>query len=274
MPQSGSVSENGPDKLKHIPHDRRLRVCAVSYLNTVPLVWGMLHGAERGRFELSFSVPSECADRLAGGAADIGIVPSVELPRLGLEVIPGAGIACRGAVRSILLISKVPPERVRLLAADASSRTSVALARIVLARRYGAQPVVRGFPPDLPTMLEAADAALLIGDPALRVEVERLPYAVLDLGREWVEWTGLPMVFAVWACRAGLPPAELAPAFLNSCRFGLEHLDDIVRLEAPRRGITEALAREYLTRRVVLELGEREYEGLRLFLSYARELAV
>jgi hypothetical protein len=112
MPQSGSVSENGPDKLKHIPQgiqhrpeteaipqlfaERRLRVCAVSYHNTVPLVWGMLEGAERGRFELSFSVPSECADRLAAGAADIGIVPSVELPRLKLELIPGAGIACRG----------------------------------------------------------------------------------------------------------------------------------------------------------------------------------
>jgi len=251
-----------------------MRVCAVSYLNTVPLVWGMLEGAERGRFELSFSVPSECADRLAAGEVDIGIVPSVELPRLNLGLIPGTGIACRGAVRSILLISKVAPGQVRLLAADSSSRTSVALARILLARRWGAQPVVRSYPPDLPRMLEAADAALLIGDPALRVEIERLPYAVHDLGQEWVEWTGLPMVFAVWACRAGLEPGELAPAFLDSCRFGLEHLDDIVRLEAPRRGISEALAREYLTRRVVLELGEPEYEGLRLFLGYARELAV
>jgi chorismate dehydratase len=102
--------------------------------------------------------------------------------------------------------------------------------------------------------------------------MERLPFAVHDLGQEWVEWTGLPMVFAVWACRAGLRPAELAPAFLDSCRFGLKHLDDIVRLEAPHRGISEILAREYLTRRVVLELGEREYEGLRLFLNYAREL--
>ena len=149
----------------------------------------MLHGAERGRFELSFSVPSECADRLAAGAADIGIVPSVELPRLNLELIPGAGIACRGAVRSILLISKVRPERVRVLAADSSSRTSVALARILLARRHGAQPVVRSCPPDLAGMLEAADAALIIGDPALRVEIEGLPYAVHDLGQEWVEWT-------------------------------------------------------------------------------------
>lgn len=252
----------------------RLRVCAVSYLNSVPLVWGMLHGAERGLFEIEFSVPAECADRLAGGAADIGLVPSIELARQGLQLIPGAGVASRGAVRSILVVSKVEPGKIRRLAADVNSRTSVVLAQLVLTQRYGADLELVSHPPDLQTMLTRADAALLIGDPALRLDVERLPYQVLDLGEEWNEMTGLPMVFAVWACVAGVQPAELAPSFLSSCRFGLQQLDDIVRLEAPRRGIPEALARRYLSTHIVHQHGEREYEGLRLFLEYARQLEV
>ncbi len=246
------------------------RVCAVSYLNTVPLVWGMLHGPQRGLFELEFRLPAGCADALASGAVDIGIVPAVEVERLGLRVIPGAGIACRGEVRSILLFSKTPPGEVRTLAADASSRTSVMLARIVLARRYGAEPRIATHTPDLEAMLAAADAALIIGDPALR-SVCPPGCRVLDLGAEWLALTGLPMVFAVWACRPGFDPAALAPAFLNSCRFGLAHLDEIAELEAPARGLSIETARDYLARRVVLEIGEREEAGMRLFLERARE---
>ena len=232
----------------------------------------MLHGAQRGRFDLEFCLPSECADRLACGAADIGIVPSIELERQGLELIPGAGIACRGAVRSILLFTKGSSEKIRTLAADSSSRTSVELARIVLARRYGAVPSVDSFPPDLPSMLQAADAALLIGDPALRAGAAHLPYTVLDLGEEWMEMTGLPMVFAVWGCRKEAASSDLAPAFAASCRFGRRHLEQIARREGPPRQLSEALALEYLSRHIVNELGENEYEGMRLFLRYAREL--
>jgi chorismate dehydratase len=247
------------------------RVAAVSYLNTVPLVWGMLHGPQRGLLDVSFCLPSECAARMAAGEAEIGIVPSVEAARQGLEIIPGAGIACHGPVRSILLVTKVAPERVRTLATDASSRSSAALARIVLERRYGARPRAVSMPPDVPAMLEAADAALVIGDPALRLRPEALPYATLDLGGEWCALTGLPMVFAVWACRPGAQAPDWAEALLGACRYGLEHLEDIVRAEAAPRGLSEALAREYLTHRVVLELGEREYEGMRLFVEYARQ---
>jgi predicted solute-binding protein len=153
----------------------KLRVCAVSFLNTSPLVWGMLHGPQRGLFELDFRIPSGCADQLASGAADIGIVPSFELTRQNLEVIPGAGIACHGAVRSILLISKRPAPQIRTLAVDTSSRTSVQLARVILERRYGADFVSIPHAPDLETMLRTADAALIIGDPALRLEPARLP---------------------------------------------------------------------------------------------------
>ena len=245
------------------------RVCAVSYLNTVPLVWGMLHGPQRGLFDLSFCLPSECADRLENGTADIGIVPSIELPRLGLEVIRGAGIASRGPVRSILLISKAPFGRIRTLAADSSSRTSVMLARIFLAERHGAEPEVLTMPPELDRMLEAADAALIIGDPALRVDPGALPYQVADLGEEWMRMTGKSMVFAVWAGRPGVPCSALEAAFSGSCRLGLEHVEEIVRTESRRRRISERLARRYLTRNVVCELSENDYQGLEAFLEHA-----
>jgi chorismate dehydratase len=246
------------------------QVSVVSYLNTVPLVWGMLHGGQRGLFDLSFAIPAECADRLADGRADIGIVPSVELNRQKLDIIRGTGIACHGAVRSILLISKVPFEEIRTLATDACSRTSVALSRIVLAKKYGVEPRLFSERPHLGSMLEHCDAALIIGDAALVLDTGDLPFYVLDLGTEWTEMTGLPMVFAVWAARADVPVQDPAP-FVESLRFGMAHIDDIVRQEHSKLGISEALAREYLTQNIVFELGDREYEGLAKFLTYASE---
>lgn len=240
-------------------------------MNTVPLVWGMLHGEQRDLFDLELAVPAECADRLADGRADIGIVPAVELNRQQLEVIPGTGIACHGPVRSILLISKTPFGEIRTLATDATSRTSVALSRIVLARKYGVEPHVESQPPHLANMLERSDAALIIGDAALALNPAELPFRVLDLGAEWVEMTGLPMVFAVWAARAGVPRQDPEP-FLESLHFGLDHMDNIVRDQHPKLGFSEVLIREYLTRNIVFELGEREYSGLKKFLQYASEL--
>ena len=252
----------------------RLRVCAVSYLNTTPLVWGMLHGPQRGLFDLEFRIPAVCADRLAAGQADIGIVPSFELTRQDLEIIPGAGIACHGPVRSILLISSRPASEIRTLAADSSSRTSVELARVILARKFGARPRLFAHPPDIENMLRQADAALVIGDPALRLDPARLPYHVYDLGAEWYEMTGLPMVFAVWAGRPGVVSSEVAKAFRESCRYGRERLDAIVASESARREFPPELVREYLTHRIVHNLAEADYEGMRRFLEYARAAAV
>jgi predicted solute-binding protein len=232
----------------------------------------MLHGPQQGLFDLDFRIPSGCADDLAAGAADIGLVPSFELTRQDLEVIPGLGIACRGPVRSILLISSRPAPEIRTVAADSSSRTSVELVRIVLERRYGAAPVSISHPPDLEAMLRIADAALVIGDPALRIDPARLPYYVYDLGGEWVEMTGLPMVFAVWAGRRGVVTPEVVEALLESGRYGRARIDEIVAAEAPRRGFPPEFVEEYLTRRIVNELGPREYQGMDLFLSYARQL--
>jgi len=249
----------------------KLRVCAVSFLNTTPLVWGMLHGPQQGLFDLDFRIPAECADQMASGAADIGIVPCFELTRQDLEVIPGTGIACHGPVRSILLVSRRPAREIRTLAVDSSSRTSVQLARVILERRYGAEYIAIPHAPDLEGMLRAADAALIIGDPALHLEPSRLPYEVHDLGAEWVEMTGLPMVFAVWAARKGVVTPEVVEVFRESCRYGCGHMEEIVAAESGSRGFAPELVLQYLTRSIVHELGARDYEGMDLFLKYARE---
>jgi len=229
----------------------------------------MLHGPQKGMFDLEFRVPSACADALESGSADIGIVPSFELTRQPLDILPGAGIACHGPVRSILLVAAKPLAEVRTLAADWNSRTSVELARLVLHHRYGARPQVLPHAPDLEAMLAAADAALVIGDSALRIDPARLPYEVKDLGAEWVEMTGYPMVFAVWAARKGVANDANAQAFRDSCRYGLEHLDELVATESARLGFPPEFVRRYLTRHIVHQLGERDYQGMRLFLEWA-----
>jgi chorismate dehydratase len=249
----------------------RLRVCAVSYLNTTPLVWGMLQGPQRDLFDLEFRVPAECADALASGAADIGIVPSFELTRQRLEVLPGAGIACHGPVRSILLISKCPAAEILRLAVDSSSRSSVQLARVILERKFGAAPELISHAPNLDAMLKMADAALVIGDPALRIEPAHLPFQVYDLGAEWVDLTGYPMVFAVWAGRKDAVTPAVAEAFRASCRYGRERMEEIIAAESAARGFEPELVREYLTRHIVHELGPRDYAGMDLFLSYTEK---
>jgi chorismate dehydratase len=251
-----------------------LRLCSVDYLNSAPLVWGLLHGPRQDLFDLTFRVPSECADLVASGAVDIGNIPVIEMSRQNLELVPGVGVATRGAVRSILLVSKRPLAEIRTLAADSSSRTSVTLTRIVLARRYGAEPLFLPCAPDLTGMLDQADAALIIGDPALRLDPATLPYQVADLGQEWTEMTGLPMVFAVWAGHQRHITPAVVKALNDSCRYGRDHLDDIVKIDGAARGIPETLARDYLTHHIVNELGPREYEGLELYLRYAREALV
>jgi predicted solute-binding protein len=236
-------------------------------------VWGLLHGEQREKYDVSFAIPSECADRLANGRADIGIVPVVEAARLGLTIIPGAGIASNGPVRSILLISKVPFGEIRTLAADTSSRTSVQLARVILAHRYDAEPVLIAHAPNLDKMLAVADAALIIGDPALSIDPASLAWRWLDLGDEWKRMTGLPMVFAVWAARPGVPEScYSAEDFTESARYGMANLGRIVDEEHRKRGMTAELVREYLTRNVVFDFGDNERMGMRRFLTLVNEL--
>ena len=234
----------------------------------------MLHGPQRGCCDLEFAIPSVCADHLRDGLADIGIVPSFELERQDLDILPGLGIATRGPVRSILMISRVPARQIRTLAVDNSSRTSVQLSRVILRDGFGAEPELVMAEPDLNAMLRIANAALIIGDPALQLDPATLPYYVYDLGEEWVRLTGLPMVFAVWAGRAGSITPERIGQFHASYQYGRTHIEDILRQEALPRGFPMELAKQYLTQHIVYELGDLEYQGLDLFRSLTRQTAM
>jgi len=252
------------------------RVSAVSFLNTSPLVWGLLHGPQKGRMDLRFVWPSECADDLREGRADIGLVPIVELARQSdLTVIPGSAIVCQGPVRSILLVSKCPLAEIRTLAADISSRTSVVLTQLVLRSQGVESPVVTPHRPELDEMLQLADAALIIGDPALRLDPEMAarqgqPVFVYDVGEQWVEMTGLPMVFAVWAAKGRVDPSA-AGVFEESKRYGLSHTEQIVRQESTARAFDPDLVREYITRHISYDLGVREREAVDRYLQLAQE---
>ena len=232
----------------------------------------MLRGPQQDLFDLMFRLPAECADLLASGQADIGLVPIFELTRQPLAIVPGVSIASRGAVRSILLVSKKPAREIATLAADSSSRTSVALARILLARWFGANARVLIRPPALEPMLAEADAALIIGDPALRLDPDMPGYYIYDLGTEWTGRTGLPMVFAVWAGRPQAIEPWVVEALQKSCAYGCARLEEIVTAESARLGMPEDLVRQYLTHHIVCDLGPAERAGMDRFLSYVRQL--
>ena len=224
---------------------------------------------------MSFALPSECARQLATGETDIGIVPVAALLDGDYEIFRGTGIASHGAVRTILLISKVPFHQVQTVAMDAASRSSVMLARIVLEQVHGVEPEWHAQPADMFAMLADADACLIIGDPALRLDPVALReqgFQVADLGDEWLRLTGLPMVFAVWAGRKGTFTPERERAFQESYQFGKRNMDSIVEAEYEVRGVSRELVHEYLTRYIVFELGPREYEGMGTYLAQVKRI--
>ena len=265
----------------------RLRISAISFLNTAPLMWDFEHPEQAGlklgaSFEFAYTVPSQCAQQLADGTADIGIIPSITYATIpNLAVLPDVAIASKHAVRSILLVLNKPLDQVRTVALDTSSRTSVALTKILFAKFFpgpGAREYL-AMEPDLDRMLPAADAALLIGDKAL--QVDRTKYPALDLAEEWRRFTGKPFVFAFWAIRLGAlsqgPPAyEIAEILSRSRDHGLEpaNVALIARDWAPRLGLGESLLRSYLTENIHYTLDPDNSEGLDLFYSYAEELGL
>jgi len=249
-----------------------LRLSVVQYLNTVPLIWGMLHGEQRGKFQLDLTVPSGCADAVARQEADVGIVPSIEFQRLdGMEIVPGLSIASKHEVQSVVLLSRLPLEQVRAVALDESSRTSAALVRILLQKFYARTVSFSPAAPDAAAMLNRADAALLIGDPALTY---RGPARVYDLACEWRKFTGLPFVFALWMGHAGLDLARSQDDFAASLAFGMAHLDDIAADCAPKLGLTREAVKIYLTQNIDYSLDEENLQGLRLFYQLAQEVGI
>jgi len=248
----------------------KLRVGIVNFLNSKPLAWGFLKGHHADLFAPSFHPPALVARLLGQGNLDIGLIPSIEVQRIpGLKVLPDLCIASRHEVRSVLLISRGPIAEVKRVALDQNSRTSVALSRILLRERYGLDPEYLHERPDPERMLAEADAALLIGDPALKVDREK--YQVLDLAAEWNALTGLPFVFAVWAVRPEVDMPELSFYFKSSLRYGLSSLDNVVRESAAEMGLDSSEVRSYLTENLSFFLRREEIEGLEEFYRRAHQ---
>jgi len=199
----------------------KLRISVVQYLNTAPLVWGFTNGPLRGKYDLSFTVPSQCAEDLRAGRADVAIIPAIEYQRIpGLAILPDMAIASKNQVRSLLVVAKQPMEQVRTFALDSSSRSTQALTRILCAEKWHIAPQFAEALPDLPEMLESADAALLIGDPALRIslsiEKDSCQGAPGQTGRGRSAIKGLPEHSR--NAFSPTPPATLQPSTCNLFR--------------------------------------------------------
>lgn len=257
---------------------KRLRISAISYLNTAPLMWDFEHGAAGRQFDISYTIPSSCARALEAGTADIGIIPAAAYALIpGLKILPDAVIASRRAVRSILLVSKVSIEKIHTVALDTSSMTSVALTKVLFEKWLGGGRTFIPMAPDVEKMLVQHDAGLVIGDPALQIDRSR--YLTLDLAEEWIRFTGKPFVFAFWAIRdealqATDPTQDLSAIFQTSRDHGLlpENLSLIASEWAPRLRISESDARSYLIDNIYYHLDAECMEGLQLFYRYAAEI--
>jgi chorismate dehydratase len=261
-----------------------IRLGAVSYLNTRPLVHGLEQhvalarrsgdAAKAARFTLRFDVPARCADLLHANQVDLGLIPSIEYPGHDYRIVPGVSIASDGPVASVAIFSKVPTENIQSIALDTSSRTSVALLRVLCARWFEIEPRLVSMPPDFSRMLAQCDAALVIGDNALFADRDALGLEKVDLGEEWIGMTGLPFVYAFWAGRSGVAGAADIAALQAARDAGLMATAAIGRELFPDSPEKAARADVYLRENVKYALGEPEIAGLRRFYELAAEVGV
>lgn len=252
-----------------------IRVGAVSYLNAKPLYYRLEELAPGVR--LSMELPSRLAWGLARSELDVALIPSIEYFRgaaQGYRILPGFAIAARGAVRSVKLFSRVPLGRIRRLALDEGSRTSQALARVWLDHCHGVRPPrIEELPCGVPIEESTADAVLLIGDRAMKVD--ETPFTeVVDLGAAWNAMTGLPFVFALWVARAGVDLGDLPEALARSRAEGLAHADELAARHGPRLGLDVGTCYDYLTRALSYDLGAPEIAGLTHFARMAAALGL
>ena len=251
-----------------------MRIGAVSYLNTKPLVYGLAELAPQ--HELVFDLPSRLADQLAAGTLDVALIPSIEFcQNPEYTIVSDACIGCRGPVLSVKLLSRVPMRQIRTLALDEGSRTSIALARILLKERFGIEPEQVPLPIDARYEQSPADAVLIIGDRAIHPARGNW-VAQWDLGDEWNRWSELPFVFAMWVGHAGqasrLP--ELASVLSAARDAGVANLERIARDEAPQVGLTYDQTLVYLRDNLHFFLGPGERAGLKLFYEQASKLGL
>ena len=250
------------------------RLGVVSYFNARPLVHALESGDLAHPFQLLYDVPSRCADRLHAGQSHVALIPSIEIASgLGAySAVPNVAIASRGPVRSVLLLLGKDPPDIQTLAVDSGSRTSVALSRILLEKRFGCRPSVTAHPPDPDRMLANSDAALVIGDAALELDISA--YRVLDLGEEWTNLTGLPFVYACWTGRPDALSIEEAELLIRSRDLGLDSLDTIAQVYATDHPNPPTYYEHYLRTNIAYGFGNEELAGLQLFYRYAEELGL
>jgi chorismate dehydratase len=274
----------------------KLRISIVEFLNTAPLVWGFTDGPLAGKYDLSFTVPSQCAEALRRGDADVAIIPAIEYQRMDqVVVLPGMAVAAKGEVRSILVVAKKPIEKVKRIALDTSSRSSAALVRLLAAELWKIQPEFVDTAPDASEMLKFADAALVIGDPALRIAVKmdelavKIPSGedcckgdpesapvpgfetlfVYDVAYQWQELTGKPCVLAIWTARRDVMTQEILADFEASKKYGLARLREIAEGASLKLNLSASALEHYLAKNIHFGLEGEYLAGLRLYYDKA-----
>jgi chorismate dehydratase len=274
----------------------KLRISIVEYLNTAPLVWGFTDGPLTGKYDLSFTVPSKCAEALRNGDVDVAIIPSIEYQRIeNVVVLPGMAVAAKDEVRSILVVAKKPIHLAKRIALDSSSRASQALVQILAAEHWNIHPEYVQAAPDASEMLKDADAALVIGDPALRIALkmealsvkiasggdcckgdpEDMPVPgfetifVYDVAYQWREMTGKPCVLAIWAGRRELMTPEVVADFQASKEYGLRCVREIAEAASIKLDMPPRALKHYLLDNIHFGLEQEYLEGLNLYYEKA-----
>jgi chorismate dehydratase len=278
---------------------KKLRISVVQYLNTVPLVYGFTHGPLKGKYQLSFTIPSQCADDLRECRADVAIIPAIEFQRIdNLVVLPGLAIAAKRRVRSLLIVSRKPIREVERIALDRSSRSTQALTRILCAESWRIAPTFFEAALETGSMLENADAALLIGDPALRLAIAAANYATLgpdgellcnadkvgvnatgtlyiyDVVQEWRRLSGLPAVLALWAARSEVMTSEIVADFVASKAYGEANIAEISAVAAEEDGWATSELLSYLRENIDYSLDAENLAGLELYYCLAAKLGL
>ena len=247
------------------------RIAASSYLNTAPLIWSFLHGSKQSAVKLfTHQAPARCAEMLASGEVEAALVPVIEYQRIpDIAIVPDVCVGSRSAVRSVVIASKLNNlKKIKRVALDDSSRTSVALVKIIFREFLGFEPEWQLLPPDLRSMLEHNDAALIIGDPAMKIPRDQ--FRIFDLATLWHDFTGLGFVFAMWM--AGTNQAEKVRAidFKAVRDEGLAHLDEIAAGYEDQPALSSHEIKDYLTRNIAFQMDDNMMKGLKLYFELAQ----
>ncbi len=248
---------------------------AVSFLNSKPLLYALERCLISHDFQIIYDVPSACSDKLARGETEVGLIPSIEYARSPdpYHIVPQICISSYGPVGSVGVFAPQIEQigKIKTVAVDRNSRSSEALTKIVLKEKYGIEPHFIRCRPDLDSMLQKADAALMIGDSVLDslTEIPRL-----DMGKEWTELTGLPFVYAFWSGRRDALPKEDVQTLIQAAEVGTGHIDEISSEYAQHHSGSSEVYKDYLKNKINYILGDREVEGLREFFRYSTRLGL